>query len=203
MSNILLLTSSPNGDSGFSTRFAKELAQKLTREGGSITSRDLTAQPLPHIDADYVQGRTLPADQRTPRQAEAVAVAERLIDELNAADAVVIGSAMINFAPSSQLKAWFDHVIWPGVTVRFTAHGAEGLITGKKAYLVTTAGGHYAQGPLAAFDHQAGYLEHLLGFMGLKDIEHVRIEGVAYGPEAVAGAVERASADIERVAAAV
>jgi FMN-dependent NADH-azoreductase len=202
MNNILLITSSTGGEGAFSTRFATELAQALGRDGkGTITVRDLAIDPLPHVGSAYVQGRMAAAEARTPEQAAAIGLAQQLVDELTHADIVVIGAPMINFAPPTQLKAWFDHVLWPGVTVKFTEAGAKGLVTGKKVYLVTAAGGRYAEGPMAALDFQTGYLRHLLGFMGLTDVEHVRVEGVAYGPEAVQGAVRQASADIERIAA--
>ena len=195
MSNILLVTSSPRGSVGLSTRYASQLAKRLAaqRPGTTLTVRDLAAAPLNHIDEAYVVGRATPPDARTAAQTEAVRLAESLVAELAAADTVVIGSAMINFGPPSPLKAWFDHVIWPGVTFRYVGNSVEGLLKGKKVYLVIASGGDFSEGPLAAWDYQSGYLKHLLGFIGLTDIEHLRVEGVAYGPEAVKAAV--ASAD--------
>lgn len=195
MHHILLVTSSPRGSEGLSTRYASQLAKQLAaqRPGTALTVRDLSATPLNHIDQAYVVGRATPPDARTAVQAQAVQLAESLVAELADADTVVIGSAMINFGPPSPLKAWFDHVIWPGVTFRYAGNSVEGLLKGKKVYLVTASGGDFSAEPLAAWDYQSGYLKHLLGFIGLTDIEHLRVEGVAYGPEAVKAAV--ASAD--------
>lgn len=199
MPKILLLTSSPSDQQSLSTRFASELAHALTKgHENQITWRNLTSNPLPHIDSAYVQGRNIADVSRSPEQAKAVDIAQNLIDELKAADIVVIGSAMINFSISTQLKTWFDYVLWPGHTVQFSDSGAKGLITDKKVYLVTAAGGRYVDGPMAAFDYQSKYLEHLLQFMGLSDIEHIRIEGVAYGPEATQVALDQANAQIQR-----
>ena len=195
MSNVLLVTSSPRGSEGLSTRFASQLATRLAeqRPGTTLTIRDLAAAPLNHIGEAYVVGRAAPPDARTAAQAQAVQLAQSLVAELAAADVVVIGSAMINFGPPSSLKAWFDHVIWPGVTFRYAGHSVEGLLKGKKVYLVTASGGNFSQEPLAAWDYQSGYLKHLLSFIGLTDIEHLRVEGTAYGPEAAQAAI--ASAD--------
>lgn len=195
MSHILLVTSSPRGSEGLSTRYAGQLAAQLAalRPATTLTVRDLAADPLNHIGEAYVVGRATPPEARTAAQVEAVQLAEELVAELAAADTVVIGSAMINFGPPSSLKAWFDHVTWPGVTFRYVGHSVEGLLKGKKVYLVTAAGGKFSEGPLAAWDHQSGYLKHLLGFIGLTDIEHLRVEGTAHGPEATQAAV--ASAD--------
>ena len=117
MSHILLITSSPRGADSLSTRFATEIAEGIkARSGSTLTVRDLAANPPPHITPAYIQGRVMASDDRTPEQAEAVGIAQELVDELKAADVVVLGSGMINFGPSSQLKAWFDHVTWPRVT---------------------------------------------------------------------------------------
>jgi len=195
MSHILLVTSSPRGSEGLSTRYASQLAKQLAaqRPGATLTVRDLSVAPLDHIGEAYVVGRATPPDARTVAQAEAVRLAESLVAELAAADTVVIGSAMINFGPPTPLKAWFDYVTWPGVTFRYAGNSVEGLLKGKKVYLVTASGGKFSEGPLVAWDYQSGYLKHLLGFLGLADIEHLRVEGMAYGPEAAEAAI--ASAD--------
>ncbi|KVH04003.1 MULTISPECIES: FMN-dependent NADH-azoreductase [Burkholderia] len=185
MSHTLLVTSSPRGADSLSTRFATEIAEGIqARAGGPLTVRDLAANPPPHIAPAYIQGRvTSPAD-RTPEQVEAVKIAQELVDELKAADVIVLGSGMINFSLSSQLKAWFDHVTWPGVTFGYGDIGPKGLLTGKKVYLVTAAGGVFSEGAWAPFDFQTSYLLHLLGFIGLTDVEVVRVEGTVFGPDA-------------------
>ena len=90
---------------------------------------------------------------------------------------------MINFAPSSTLKAWIDHVVWPGRTMIATPEGPKGLITGKKVYLVVASGGVYSSGPMAANDMLVPYLKQILGFIGLSDIETIRAEAQSFGPE--------------------
>jgi FMN-dependent NADH-azoreductase len=199
MSHILLITSSPRGADSLSTRFASELAQKLREQhpGSTLTRRDLAAEPLEHIGEAYVVGRVLPAHSRSPAQKDAVALAEKLVAELTAADIVVIGSAMINFGPPSQLKTWFDYVTWPGVTFAYDGKSVEGLVTGKKVYLVTASGGVFSEGAHTAFDFQSSYLKHLLGFIGLTDIEHLRVEGVAHGPDAAQASIAKAEAAME------
>ena len=185
MTHILMLLSSPRGQASLSTKIASALADRLTSEpGATLKIRDLAAEALPHINPAYVVGRMLPPEQRTPAQAEAAALAETLIDELKAADVVVIAASMINFAPSSTLKAWIDHIVWPGRTMIPTKSGPEGLITGKKVYLVVASGGVYSSGPMAANDMLVPYLKQILGFIGITDIETIRAEAQSFGPEA-------------------
>ncbi|MBB5885547.1 FMN-dependent NADH-azoreductase [Xanthomonas sp. LMG 8992] len=197
MRRTLLVTSSPRGADSLSTRFATEIAEGIqARSGGSLTVRDLAANPPPHITSAYIQGRILPPEDRTPEQAEAVEVAQALVDELQAADVIVLGSGMINFGPPSQLKAWFDHVTWPRVTFGYGDTGPQGLLTGKRVYLVTASGGVFSEGTWAPFDFQTNYLLHLLGFIGLTDVEVVRVEGTVLGPDAVNAAIDKAATTI-------
>lgn len=190
MSHTLLVTSSPRGADSLSTRFATEIAEGIQlRTGGPLTVRDLAANPPPHITPAYIQGRITAPEDRTPAQIEAVNVAQTFVDELKAADVIVLGSGMMNFGPPSQLKAWFDHVTWPSVTFSYGDAGPKGLLTGKKVYLVTATGGVFSKGAWAPFDFQTDYLLHLLGFIGLTDVEVVRVEGTVFGPDAVKAVV--------------
>jgi FMN-dependent NADH-azoreductase len=191
MTKILLVTSSPRGTESLSTRFATEIAEGLrAHSGGTLSIRDLSASPPPHIGQAYIHGRAAASEARTPEQVEAVGLAQELVDEVKAADVIVLGSGMINFGPPSQLKAWFDHITWPGVTFDYGESGSpRGLLTGKKVYLVTAAGGVFSEGDWTAFDFQTGYLRHLLGFIGLSDVEIVRVEGTVFGPEAAKAAI--------------
>uniref|UniRef100_E1TIR4 FMN dependent NADH:quinone oxidoreductase n=1 Tax=Burkholderia sp. (strain CCGE1003) TaxID=640512 RepID=E1TIR4_BURSG len=202
MSHTLLVTSSPRGADSLSTRFATEIAQGIqTRSGGPLTVRDLAANPPPHITPAYIQGRITSPEARRPEQGEAVKVAQELVDELKAADVIVLGSGMINFGLPSQLKAWFDHVTWPGVTFGYGDTGPKGLLTGKKVYLVTATGGVFSEGAWAPFDFQTNYLLHLLRFIGLTDVEVVRVEGTVFGPDAVKAAIAEAETAIRALLA--
>jgi FMN-dependent NADH-azoreductase len=202
MSHTLLVTSSPRGVDSLSTRFATEIAGCIqAHSGGPLTVRDLAANPPPHITPAYIQGRITSSEDRTPKQVEAVKVAQQLVDELKAADVIVLGSGMINFGLPSQLKAWFDHVTWPRVTFGYGDTGPKGLLTGKKVYLVTAAGGLFSEGAWAPFDFQTNYLLHLLGFIGLTDVEVVRVEGTVLGPDAVRAAIANAETAIKALLA--
>lgn len=202
MSHTLLVTSSPRGDESLSTRFSTEIAEGIqARSGGTLTVRDLAANPPPHIAPAYIQGRITAPQDRTAEEVEAVNVAQTFVNELKVADVIVLGSGMINFGPSSQLKAWFDHVTWPRVTFGYGDNGPKGLLTGKKVYLVTATGGVFSEGAWAPFDFHTNYLLHLLGFIGLTDVEVVRVEGTVLGPDAVKVAIANAETAIKALLA--
>jgi FMN-dependent NADH-azoreductase len=204
MTHILLIISSPRGSASYSTQVARLLTDKLAaaHQPSTVTVRDLTVEPrLPHIDEHFATGRTLlPTDSATPEQQAALAISDRLIAELTAANVIVIASSMINFSISSTLKTYIDYVVRPGVTFRYTAAGPEGLLTGRKVYLVQARGGKYAQDPAKASNFQEPYLRRILEFIGLTDVTPVVVEGVAFGPEATEAALAAAQAQLDALA---
>lgn len=205
MSNILLVTSSPRGEASHSTRVATELAAKLqsSLDNATITRRDLVANPLPHIVPDYATGIYTPADKRTPDQARVVDVSDVAVDELLAADHVILATGFINFSISSTLKSWVDHISRSGRTFKYGANGPEGLVTGKKVYVVLASGGVYSEGPAAVMDFAVPYLKGVLGFNGMTDVEVIRVEGVGMGEDAVKAALEKAGKQVDAIAAKV
>jgi FMN-dependent NADH-azoreductase len=202
VSNILLITSSPRIGS-YSTKVARQLADSLAaREAKStITVRDLTRDAPPHIDDTFARARSLPSENPTPEQRNALILSDQFLAELFAADTIIIAAAMINFGIPSSLKAYIDTVLRPGVTFRYSEKGPEGLVTGKKVYLVLARGGIYSHGPMQQFNFQDSYLRAALGFIGMTDVEVIAVEGVAFGPEAAEKAVAAALAKVSAIAA--
>jgi FMN-dependent NADH-azoreductase len=201
MSNVLLITSSPRGAASHSTRIARSLAEQLASGDprSTIVARDLFKEPLPHISEDFVTALGTPPEQRTPAQSAAIALSDRVIAELFAADVVVIASAMINFGVSSTLKTYIDYLLRAGATFRYTANGPEGLVKGKKAYIVRASGGIYSEGPAKAANFQDTYLKHVLGFIGITDVEVIHIEGIAHGPDAAQKAIAAAAGKVSTI----
>ncbi|SUU89060.1 FMN-dependent NADH-azoreductase [Aminobacter aminovorans] len=167
-----------------------------------LVVRDLVVNPLPHIDADYATGIYTPAEDRTQRQAEVVGVSDAVLDELFAANTVILATGFINFNISSTLKSWVDHVARSGKTFAYGENGPAGLVTGKKVYIVLASGGIYSEGAAVQMDHAIPYLRSVLGFIGMTDVEVIRIEGVGMGPDAVTAALAKATAKVDALVAA-
>jgi FMN-dependent NADH-azoreductase len=196
LSTILLVTSSPSSES-VSSALATELAARLSAGAGDVVvHRDVGTSPPAHLDAVLSSAIRKPADQRDGPEAAAAAGSDLLVDELLAADVIVIGTGLVNFGVYSGLKSWIDNVARAGRTFRYGAGGPEGLVGAKTAYLVVSSGGVYSQGPAAASDHASSYLETVLRFLGLKDVRLVRAEGLAFGEEAAKGSIDTARAAI-------
>ena len=154
---------------------------KAANPGASVVYRDVAVDRLPHVDMTIRQAWT-PEGEKDADLTATAARSKGLVDELKAADVVVIGSPMYNFTVPSTLKAWIDHVSIAGQTFRYTATGPEGLLNGK-AYLALSSGGVYSQGPAAVAEHLGTYLTAIFRFLGFGAVEIVRAEGVAFGPE--------------------
>lgn len=198
MSNVLVLNSSILGDASASRKLVDDaLAQIKADSAAAIVTRDLAADPLPHLSADTMAAFAGKAE--TPAQREALALSDALIAELRAADTLVIGAPMYNFGIPSALKAWFDHVLRAGVTFRYTEAGPEGLVAGKRAIVVITRGGQYAEDDAA--NNQEPHLRTLLGFIGIADVSFVRAEKLAFGDEEKEKAISAARAELQGLAA--
>jgi FMN-dependent NADH-azoreductase len=202
--SILLVTSSPRGSSSHSTRIATELADRLRAADpeATLVVRDLAAHPLPHIGSDYSAGIYMPSEKRSDRQAEVVGVSDEAVDQLLAADTIILATGLINFSISSTLKSWIDHVARAGRTFSYGKEGPKGLVTGKKVYIVLASGGVYSEGPAVQLDHAVPYLRNVLAFIGLTDVEVIRIEGVGMGPEATDAALRKATDRVTALALA-
>jgi FMN-dependent NADH-azoreductase len=203
MTKVLVIDSAATGAQSVSHRLTDELVDELKARQPdiSIVRRDIGAEPIPHLTAETVSA-IRGGEAHTPAAAEALALSDRLIEELRAADLIVIGAPMYNFGIPSTLKAWFDHVLRARVTFRYTEKGPEGLMTGKRAIVVESRAGLYSEGPQAGMDSQEPHLRTLLAFMGIDEVTFVRAEKLAFGPEAAEASLATAAEHLQRLALA-
>ena len=162
---------------------------------------DLAVDTPPHMSAEALGFRT---GQQATTEAERTqnALSEALVSQFLAADVVVLGAPMYNFAVSSQLKAWIDRVLQAGRTFRYTANGPEGLSGDKKVIVLETRGGVYSTTDAGrAMEHQETYLKQIFGFIGVTDVHFALAEGLAMGPEVRAAGIAAAQAQIARIIA--
>jgi FMN-dependent NADH-azoreductase len=200
---LLHIDSSILGPNSVSRTLTAEIVKQQRRlhPGIEVTYRDLAADPHLHFSPAHIAA----AYGATPDPAVQTDLASggAVLDELFAADIIVIGAPMYNFALPSQLKAWIDRSLVAGRTFHYTATGPEGLLPkGKKVIIASSRGGFYGpDSPTAAFDHQESYLKQALGFIGLTDITVIRAEGIAVSPESREAALASARTEISALAA--
>lgn len=196
---ILHIDSSITGANSVSRQLTAQVVDSLkqTHPDAKVEYLDLAVNAPTHLSAQSLGFRTGQA-AATEIERQENAISEALVSQFLAADVVVVGAPFYNFTIPSQLKAWLDRVAQAGRTFRYTASGPEGLATGKKVIVASTRGGMYSSSDMGqAMEHQESYLKVIFGFMGITDVNFVRAEGVAMGPEAKAKALETAQAMIE------
>lgn len=200
MKKLLQINASLFSANGQSSRLADQFvaAWRASNPAGQVTVRDLAQNPVPHLDAERFQAFITKPDERSAAQRALADLSDNLVEEVKAADVVVLGVPMYNFGVPSTLKAYFDHIARAGVTFRYTANGPEGLLKGKKAYVFAARGGLYAGTPK---DSQTGYIRDFLGFLGIADVEFVYAEGLSMGEPAKEAALAGAKQRLEELAA--
>ncbi|MHC6225493.1 FMN-dependent NADH-azoreductase [Pseudomonas sp. X10] len=194
---LLHIDSSILGDNSASRQLSRSVVEawKAADPSIEVTYRDLAADAISHFSAATLVAAGTPEEMRDAAQAFEARLSSETLEEFLAADAVVIGAPMYNFAVPTQLKAWIDRVAIAGKTFRYSEAGPEGLCGDKKVVLVSTAGGLHADQPTAA-GHE-DFLKVFLGFIGITDLEIVRAHGLAYSPEHRSQAIDAAQARID------
>lgn len=197
MKTLLHITSSLFGADGQSSRLAQAYVQRHQEHtpGGRLFTRDLSADPVPHLSAAAFAAGLKPASERSVEEQRLAALGDALIGEIEAADELVIGLPMYNFGVPSTLKAWFDHIARAGRTFRYTGNGPEGLLKGKRAIVFATRGGMHAG---KESDSETGFVRTILGFLGISDVQFVYAEGLGMGESTRTQALAQAQARIEQ-----
>jgi FMN-dependent NADH-azoreductase len=204
MTTILHIDSSILGGYSVSRALTAEVVTKelALHPGARVIRRDLVAEPALHLSDAHIavfQG----GEVTSAALGQDLALGGAYIDDLFAADIIVIGAPMYNFSVPSQLKSWIDRVCVAGRTFQYGPNGPQGLLPeGKKVVIASTRGGVYTgDSPAAALEHHESYLRGVLGFIGLIDVTIIRAEGLNLGEEPKAAAIAEAKAQIASLAA--
>ncbi len=194
MSRVLALKSSILGDYSQSNKLVEDFIKNVDQD--KLTVRDLAVNPLPVLD--FAVATALRATEDLSQEQQAVVdLSDTLIEEVKAADTLVIAAPMYNFTIPTQLKNWIDLIARAGVTFKYTENGVQGLIEGKKAIVVTTRGGIHKDSPT---DNVTPYLRTVLGFVGITDVEFVYAEALNMGDDAASKGISEAQSQLATMA---
>lgn len=192
MTSVLRIDSSPRTVTSVSRQLADKVVDRLAPD--TIVRRDVSGG-LPVVGEKWIGANFSPAENRSPAQRDELGLSDRLVSELAAADVVVISLPIWNFGVPSSLKSWVDLVARAGVTFQYTSEGPKGLLTGKRAVLVVASGGTEVGSQI---DFATSYMRHVLGFIGIQDVDVVAADRMAIDAEA---SQSKANAAIEALAA--
>jgi FMN-dependent NADH-azoreductase len=185
----------------FEGSVTRQLADLMLREldervpGLSVARRDVAAG-LPFVDAAWVGANLTEPEARNAAQRQALAKSDQLVAEVMAADVLVIATPIYNFSVPASLKAWIDQIARARLTFRYTEHGPQGLLNGKKAYVLVATGGTEVGG---AIDFATPWLKFVLGFVGIADVEVIAADrGMLRGDAARQNAVDHVAQVLAR-----
>lgn len=206
MTTVLAIDTSPSTNS-VSRSLVEQFITKLTaaNPGTQIIHRDVGLTPPEHLDDALIdalrrQPETLDARQQAARDAS-----DAMVEELKAADVVVIGAPFHNFSISGAFRTWIDHIARPGVTFGYKPDvGPVGLIDDKPVYVISARGGKYGSGDVNdphPADFQTPYVRHVLKFMGISDVRIIAANGMDMGDEHRAQGLAEAGAKIDAAVA--
>lgn len=178
--NILHIDCSPRQES-HSRRLSAAIVERLLEvaPGASISRRDLGAEPLPHTSADYAFALSTPATLAAAPEG-AVDFSEMLIEEVEAADAIVIGTPMYNFTIPSTLKAWIDHILRVGRTMKSTPAGKVGMLRDRPVFIGVASGAVFSGERANQPDFLTPYLTVALNAIGLKTLQFLPLQATAF-----------------------
>lgn len=181
MQRILLLECGPYGQQSRGSRLAQELVERLRQRhpAAQLLERDLAREPLPALTADYAGALVARARNDDP----ALEVSERLIQELENSDCLVIATPMHNFTVPAALKLWIDYVLRIGRSFAATEAGKVGLLADRPTFVVVSSGGYYRGEQARQPDFLTSYLRHVLSTIGIHDLEFIHLQGLVRGQE--------------------
>lgn len=182
MTKLLHIDSSISGNNSVSRELTAAIVAQVKDRLADVvvTRRDLAVNPLPHVSPEQFEAQMTGPGAHGPELLHALSTSEAVLEEFLAADIVVVGAPMYNFAIPSQLKAWVDRLAVAGKTFRYTETGSQGLVGDKQVLIASSRGGFYGpETTLAQVDHQESYLRAVFGFFGISNLVFFRVEGAS------------------------
>ncbi len=204
-STLLHLDASPRGARSHSRQLGQAFLAtwRAAHPQGHVNVRDVGHEPPPFVTEAWVEGAFAPSADQSPAARAAIAVSNRYVDELLAADQLVITTPIYNLSLPAALKAWIDQIVRVGRTVAINSAGFEGLAKNKRALVIVASGSDFRPtSPGGAYNFLEPYLRAVLGFIGITDVQFVYAHSQNAGNPAGPVAVAEAQAALHQLATA-
>ncbi|PHR61556.1 MAG: FMN-dependent NADH-azoreductase [Robiginitomaculum sp.] len=180
INNILRIDASARKTDSITRSLADEAINHFAELGAvNIVTRDV-AQGLPFVDEEWIGANFTPDDARTDAQRAKLSLSNQLVDELVAADTIIIATPIYNFSVPASLKAWVDMVARVHRTFHYTDQGPVGLLENKCVIVFVASGGTNVG---SAIDFATPYLKFVLGFMGITNVQIIAADAMSSDAE--------------------
>jgi FMN-dependent NADH-azoreductase len=182
MPTLLHLDSSARGERSVSRQLTRDFAAswKQAHPGAEVIYRDIGHNPVPFVSETFIAAAFTPPDALSPELGAAIAVSNELVAELQTATEYVWGVPMYNFSVPAAFKAYIDQIVRVGQTFAVDESGSKGLLTGKKATIITSSGGAYREGsPAAPYNLQEPWIRTILAFIGVTNVDFIVADGLS------------------------
>lgn len=210
MAQLLHIDASPRGSRSHSRALTKEFVDTWleSHPADTVVYRDLGHSPPPHVDEAWIAAAFTPPDERTQQMRKTLKTSDDLVDELLAADILVIGLPMYNFGAPSSFKAYIDQIVRIRRTFDFDPDDRDQpykpLVHDKRIFVIVATGdsGYETGGRLAEFNHLDPHLRTIFGFIGVTNVTFVYVGNDEFGGERLASSLLNARARIVELASA-
>lgn len=186
-----------------SARFVERWRE--ARPDDRVDYLDVGQHPPAHVDARWIHAAFTAPTEREPWMAEALAESDRLVDQLVAADLIVVGLPMYNFSVPAQFKAWIDNIVRVGRTFGFDR--ARGAVpywpmladAGKRMVLLGARGDHGYDpgGRIAHLNHAERTVRSVFGYIGITEVFEAAVECDEFGGEQLAESMRQAELKVD------
>ncbi|MFE4995679.1 FMN-dependent NADH-azoreductase [Streptomyces mirabilis] len=202
MAHLLHIDSSARAEGSLTRSLSAQYvaAWQKNNPEGAVTYRDLALETPALVSEDWITGVFAPPEYHTEDSRAAVQAAEVLIQEVEAADILVLGVPVYNFNVPAAFKAWIDQIFMAGRTFAYSADGPQGLLTGKKAIVIRASGSDFENPAFAPMDFHAPYIRGAFAFVGIDDVEIISVNGMS--PDQIESALLKGALAIDASLAA-
>lgn len=180
---------------------------RASRPQDRIDYLDVGARPPSPVTGAWVHAAFTPPSAREPWMGEALAESDRLVDQLIAADLIVVGLPMYNFGVPAQFKAYIDNIVRVGRTFGFDR--ARGEVpywpmladAGKRLVLLGSRGdfGYGAGERIAHLNHTEASVRSVFGYIGITEVHELAVEYDEFGDERLAQSLVQAERAVDRL----
>ncbi|MGR4869326.1 FMN-dependent NADH-azoreductase [Variovorax sp. LARHSF232] len=188
-----------------SARFAERW--RTQRPHDRVDYLDVGQQPPSPVTGRWIHAAFTPPAARELWMHETLAESDRLVDQLIAADLIVVGLPMYNFSVPAQFKSWIDNIVRVGRTFGFDrARGAQPywpMLTGAgKRLVLLSARGDHGYGPgqrIAHLNHTEASVRSVFGYIGITEVHEIAAEYDEFGGEQLAASLRQAELAIDQL----